>query len=75
MGGQALVPERGSKSNVIAGIQYKALTESCWIWLSDNDRASRKLVLLEMETRLSGIEDWQCAVKMCLAHLLWKIGG
>lgn len=56
-GRQALVPEGGSKINVIAGTQYKALTESCWIWLSDNDRASRKLVVLEMETRLSGIED------------------
>lgn len=62
--GQALRPGGESKCNAIADTQYKALTEGCWIWSTDNDWASRKIILLKMEIGLSGVEDSQCALKV-----------
>lgn len=50
-GRQAIEPGGGRKCNAIADTQYKALTESCWIWLSDNDWASRKLIMVRNGNR------------------------
>lgn len=70
--GKALEPEGGSKCNAIADTRYKALTRTHWICPSDDDWwASRNLILLEMEARLPGVEDWyndKNVHRLCVWH-------